>query len=177
MQPRRSSAAGGLRPCSTTAPRLSRGAQGGSSPTCLRPHLPRPNLPAAITPGTLSERRTSLIGTSRNRRLTAALFEAALGAAPLDAGGKASAGSGLLWCANGFRFDDGHRPGQQFLAVEGPDGQPAFPPAEGGEVLPARPDLFALNDERVEPVQRLLLNSIRRARRRPREAAAAALEP
>ena len=142
----------------------------GRQPACGAPRAPPP---AAITPGTLSERRTSLIGTCRNRRLTAAVFEMALGAAPLDAGGKASAGSGLLWCANGFRCEDGHRPGQQFLAVEGADGQAAFPPSEGGEVLPARADLFALIDERVEPVRRLLLNSIRRARRRPREAAAA----
>lgn len=59
----------------------------------------------AIIPGTLSQRRTSFIGTAQNPLLTAAVFDAFLGPNAVDPVGKRQTGRGMLWAANGLSFE------------------------------------------------------------------------
>ena len=58
----------------------------------------------AITPGTISERRTAFIGTTQNQYITGAVFDAFIGPNARDIVGKRQTGRGMLWAAHGFPF-------------------------------------------------------------------------
>lgn len=112
----------------------------------------------AISPGPLSSRSTSVVGTNRNHAVTAAVFDVFLGPRPVDQGGKLAVGNGMLWCANGGRFRLGAgKPSVQHLAA-GPNRDSL--PVPQGEMLPASPSLFSLLSSQAEAARHMLLRSI-----------------
>ena len=112
----------------------------------------------AITPGTLSERRTAFIGRSKSPLLTAAVFDAFLGPNATDAVGRRQTGRGFLWAANGLPF----RPSREHgVAVAGDDGNEDLSEAGEKEVLRASTTLFALPPAGAKP-PRMLLTRLQR---------------
>ncbi|KAK9804178.1 hypothetical protein WJX73_009313 [Symbiochloris irregularis] len=109
-----------------------------------------------ITHHKLRDRKTVSLGIWPYPQLTQAVFDTFLGHRPVDATGKRLAGQGVLYVANGFRFED--KPDNERLFYEGPDGQPMVL----DEALIPYPQQWDLvQDARDGPMPRLLLNTAR----------------
>ena len=59
----------------------------------------------AITPGPISQRKTSFFAVGQNPLITAAMFDAFIGPNAADALGKRQTARSMLWAANGLPFE------------------------------------------------------------------------
>ncbi len=123
----------------------------------------------AITPGTISERKTSFIGSSQNPLLTAAVFDAFIGPHAADPVGKRQVGRGVLWAARGLPFQP--QQGKNYaVGVLGENGRMDLSTQGHSEELVASTKLFRLDfgsgsgSSGVEKPRRMLLNKIALAR-------------
>ena len=97
----------------------------------------------AITPGPISARKTSFIGTSTSPLLTAAVFDAFVGPEAADPVGRRQTGRGFLWAANGLPFKTARGPGWA-VNVADPSGTVDFSDCAVEEHLSAAAELFRL---------------------------------
>ncbi|KAL4539971.1 hypothetical protein Ndes2437B_g01693 [Nannochloris sp. 'desiccata'] len=119
----------------------------------------------AISPGTISERKTSFIGACQNPLLTAAVFDAFIGPHAVDPVGKRQIGRGVLWAARGLPFQP--QRGRDFaVGVVEENGRMDLSGQGYAEELIASTDLFKLDfgGGEVEKPRRMLLNKIALAR-------------
>jgi hypothetical protein len=118
----------------------------------------------AITPGTISERKTSFIGSTQNPLLTAAVFDAFIGPHAQDPVGKRQIGRGVLWAARGLPFKP--QRGKDFsVGFLGENGRMDLSSQVHHEELVASTKLFKLDlGSGVEKPRRMLLNKIALAR-------------
>ena len=98
----------------------------------------------AITPGSLSQRKTACIGVTDNPLLTVAVFDAFLGPNPVDPVGKRAVGRGVLWAANGLPFNTTMQKGGKVVGVATEDGELDLGQQGELECLPPSTSLFQL---------------------------------
>lgn len=112
----------------------------------------------AITPGTLSQRKTSFIGTAQNPLVTAAVFDAFLGPNAIDPVGRRQTGRGMLWAANGLAFEP-TKQGNVIVGVGDENGDLDLSREGDEERLVPSTSLFQLNigKEKASP---MFLNKI-----------------
>lgn len=112
----------------------------------------------AISPGAIGSRKTTIVGRVKNPIMTAATFEAMIGANTIDKQVRENCLRGLVWCANGLRTNTRGRNADSRVSEIDNNGTELLRPSSKIEKLPLTTSIFKIANGVDSRPRRLLQN-------------------